>query len=169
MLLHIKPLSIKCLEISSVSPQYITLLSLCYNKTTFKVRDERMSEYHKIQTVFLRNPDSNYKNLLLGKFARPEFELLKNIDWVWTEKIDGTNIRIMWDGESVKFGGRTDNSQIRASLLEVLQNQFTVDKMSGVFQEQTEVCLYGEGYGHFSYQLSVISYQLSVPKAVCGA
>ncbi len=106
-----------------------------------------MNEYHKIQTVFLRNPDSNYKNLLLGKFAKPEFDLLKNIDWVWTEKIDGTNIRIMWDGESVKFGGRTNNAQIRASLLEVLQNKFTLDKMSVVFKEQTEVCLYGEGYG----------------------
>ncbi len=106
-----------------------------------------MNENHKIQTVFLRNPDSNYKNLLLGKFAKPEFDLLKNIDWVWTEKIDGTNIRIMWDGESVKFGGRTNNAQIRASLLEVLQNKFTLDKMSVVFKEQTEVCLYGEGYG----------------------
>ncbi|MGD1702196.1 RNA ligase family protein [Dapis sp. BLCC M229] len=106
-----------------------------------------MNEYHKIQTVFLRNPDSNYKNLLLGKWSKPEFDLLKNIDWVWTEKIDGTNIRIMWDGESVKFGGRTDNAQIRASLLEVLQNKFTVDNMSEVFKEQTEVCLYGEGYG----------------------
>ncbi|NEQ38317.1 MAG: hypothetical protein F6K40_19430 [Okeania sp. SIO3I5] len=106
-----------------------------------------MNEYHKIQTVFLRNPDSNYKNLLLGKFAKPEFDLLKNIDWIWTEKIDGTNIRIMWDGESVKFGGRTNNAQIRTSLLEVLQNKFTVDKMSVVFKEQTEVCLYGEGYG----------------------
>ncbi|MDY7003210.1 MAG: RNA ligase family protein [Cyanobacteriota bacterium] len=106
-----------------------------------------MNEYHKIQTVFLRNPDSNYKNLLLGKFAKPEFDLLKNIDWVWTEKIDGTNIRIMWDGESVKFGGRSDNAQIRASLLEVLQNKFTVDNMNAVFKEQTEVCLYGEGYG----------------------
>ena len=41
----------------------------------------------------------------------------------------------------------TDNAQIRTSLLEVLQNIFTVDKMSGVFKEQTEVCLYGEGYG----------------------
>ncbi|MGB3509143.1 MAG: RNA ligase family protein [Microcoleaceae cyanobacterium] len=106
-----------------------------------------MNEYQKIQTVFLRNPDSNYKNLLLGKWAKPEFELLKDIDWVWTEKIDGTNIRIMWDGESVRFGGRTDNAQIRASLIEVLQNKFTVDNMIAVFKEQTEVCLYGEGYG----------------------
>lgn len=97
-----------------------------------------MNEYHKTKAIFLRNSDSNYKNLLLGKFAKPEFDLLKNIDWVWTEKIDVTNIRILSDGESVKFGGRTDNAQIRPSLLGVLQNKFTVDNMNAVFKEQKE-------------------------------
>lgn len=106
-----------------------------------------MKEYHKIQTVFHRSPESNYKALMEGHWALPEFELLKDIEWVWTEKIDGTNIRILWDGKIVRFGGKTDNAQIPTFLLNVLQDTFTVEKMNAVFPEATGVCLYGEGYG----------------------
>ena len=106
-----------------------------------------MNEYHKIQTVFHRSPESNYKILMEGHWALPEFEMLKDIEWLWTEKIDGTNIRIMWDGQIVRFGGKTDNAQIPTFLLNVLQDTFTAEKMSAVFPEATSVCLYGEGYG----------------------
>lgn len=113
-----------------------------------------MKEYHKIQTVFLRSPESNFKNLMEGQWALPEFEALKDIEWVWTEKIDGTNIRIMWDGFNVRFGGKTDDAQIPTFLLKVLQDTFTPEKMSRQFgggfaaqAEKIEVCLYGEGYG----------------------
>ncbi|MEA3446494.1 MAG: RNA ligase family protein, partial [Bacteroidota bacterium] len=106
-----------------------------------------MKEYHKIQTVFLRSPESRYKNLMEGEWALPEFEALKDIEWVWTEKIDGTNIRIMWDGKIVRFGGKTDNAQIPVFLLNVLQDTFTAEKMNAVFPDATNVCLYGEGYG----------------------
>jgi hypothetical protein len=105
-----------------------------------------MKEYHKIQTVFLRTPESKFKTLMEGHWALPEFEALKNISWVWTEKIDGTNIRIMWDGIAVTFGGKTDNAQIPATLVKVLQLKFTPEKMKAVFAD-TSVCLYGEGYG----------------------
>lgn len=111
-----------------------------------------MEQYHKIQTVFLRSPESNYKNLMDGQWALPEFDLLQNIDWVWTEKIDGTNIRIIWDGVSVRFRGKTDNAQIPTFLLRVLQDTFTNEKMGERFgysepNNKIEVCLYGEGYG----------------------
>lgn len=113
-----------------------------------------MKEYHKIQTVFHRSPESNYKQLMEGVFALPEFELLKDIEWTWTEKIDGTNIRIIWDGFNVRFGGKTDNAQIPTFLLKVLQDTFTTEKMSQQFgkgynekDEKINVCLYGEGFG----------------------
>lgn len=106
-----------------------------------------MKQYHKIQTVFLRSPESNYKQLMEGVFALPEFDLLKDIEWTWTEKIDGTNIRILWDGETVRFGGKTDDAQIPTFLLRVLQDTFTAKKMKVVFKDATNVCLYGEGYG----------------------
>lgn len=106
-----------------------------------------MKQYHKIQTVYFRDPENNHKTLLEGSWAKPEFELLKDIDWICSEKIDGTNIRIMWNGENVRFGGKTDNAQIPAILIEALQDTFTNEKMKEVFSDADNVCLYGEGYG----------------------
>jgi len=106
-----------------------------------------MKQYHKIQTVYLRDPKTNYKTLLEGAWAKPEFELLKDIDWVCTEKIDGTNIRVMWDGGQVRFGGKTDKAQIPTILINVLQDTFTHESMNNCFPNADNVCLYGEGYG----------------------
>ena len=110
-----------------------------------------MKQYHKIQTVYKRDPNTHYKTLLEGDFSLPEFEYLKDNLWVFTEKVDGTNIRIMWDGENVMFGGKTDNASIPVFLLYKLQELFertTKKKMlKEEFGEEGEVCLYGEGYG----------------------
>jgi len=106
-----------------------------------------MKEYHKIQTVYFRDLENNHKTLLEGIWTKPEFELLKDIDWICTEKIDGTNIRIMWDGEQVRFGGKTDKTQIPTILIDALQDTFTNELMKECFPDADNVCLYGEGYG----------------------
>lgn len=106
-----------------------------------------MIQYHKIQTVFLRSPESNFKTLMEGRWALPEFELLKDIPWTWTEKIDGTNIRICWDGSTVQFQGKSDEAMMPTFLLKVLQKKFTPELLRSVFPEATNICLYGEGYG----------------------
>jgi len=113
-----------------------------------------MKEYHKIKTIFKR--DMNNKGRLIeGVYSLPEFEYLKNNKWVFTEKVDGTNIRIMWNGEKVVFGGRTDNAQIPVFLFYKLQELFEGDKIE-LFKQNfvdkegdsfDDVCLYGEGYG----------------------
>lgn len=105
-----------------------------------------MKEYHKITTVFNRNPETKFKTLIDGEFSKPEFEYLANNNWVFTEKVDGTNIRIMWDGAKVVFGGRTDRAQLYAPLVEKLSEYFYAGAMSEVFNSG-EVCLYGEGFG----------------------
>lgn len=63
-----------------------------------------MLEYHKIQTLFERDPKT--KKLIKGKFCNLTVEYLKNNVWTFTEKVDGTNIRVYWDGHNVHFGGR---------------------------------------------------------------
>jgi len=107
-----------------------------------------MKEYHKIPTVYERDPETKYKTLIEGKYATKELEYLCHLDWVGTEKIDGTNIRVMWDAETktVTFGGKTDNSQIPATLVAVLNARFPASLMESVFPEG-DVCLYGEGHG----------------------
>ena len=100
-----------------------------------------MREYHKINTIFKRDQQGK---LLIGQYSMPELEYLADNVWQFTEKIDGTNIRIMWDGQRVTYGGKTDNAQIPAFLVTRLQELFTADKFA---IWNAPVCLYGEGYG----------------------
>lgn len=104
-----------------------------------------MSEYHKIQTVFLRDPATNHKTLLEGQWSMPEFGYLDEARWVFTEKVDGTNVRVIWDGERVRFGGRTDDAQMQTTLLELLASRFNAERMADVFD--SPAILYGEGFG----------------------
>lgn len=79
-----------------------------------------MEEYQKIQTIFKRDPANRMKTLIMGEYSTPEFQFLKNNVWVFTEKVDGTNIRVGWDGNQIIFSGKTDNSQIPATLVNSL-------------------------------------------------
>ena len=108
-----------------------------------------MKQYHKIHTVFKRDMENNGKTLLEGQYSLPEFEFLANNRWVFTEKVDGTNIRIKWDGDNVQFGGKTDNASIPAKLVERLRECFPDDSAfkSSFSDCDVGVCLYGEGYG----------------------
>ena len=106
-----------------------------------------MKEYHKIQTVFKRDPITKYKTLLFGEYSIPEFEYLQNNIWQFTEKVDGTNIRIGIKDKQLVIKGRTDNAQIPTFLLATLMNMFDPNKLMDIFEENTDVCLYGEGYG----------------------
>lgn len=109
-----------------------------------------MKEYHKINSPFKRDDRGKF---LVGEWAQPEFEYLQNNLWSWTEKIDGTNIRIIWDGQSIQFGGKTDNAQLPTKLLKNLVDHFHGQWKPGVelfkeaFGTDGNVCLYGEGYG----------------------
>lgn len=115
-----------------------------------------MSEYHKIQTVFKRDPDTNFKTLLKGDWSTPEFEYLADSEWAFTEKVDGTNIRVMLSGYQedgkaygVTFGGRTDRAQLQATLVSRLEERFHNDTNRALLGEifPDGGCLYGEGYG----------------------
>lgn len=108
-----------------------------------------MSTYHKIITVWERDPSTNHKTLIEDKFATPELKFLAKNRWVFTEKVDGTNIRIIWDGVRVTLGGKTDRAQLFAPLVAVLQERFHQDNMLRVFPpvDYNNVILYGEGYG----------------------
>lgn len=107
-----------------------------------------MQEYHKIETLYER--DEKTKKLIEGNFRNPTVELLKNVNWVFTEKVDGTNIRVHWDGHKVEFGGRTDKAQIPTQLLERLEKLFGGYENEQIFEQKfgdKDVILFGEGYG----------------------
>ena len=107
-----------------------------------------MKTYHKIKTLWKRETERPC-NMIVGEYALPEFELLKDLDWVCTEKVDGTNVRIMWDGNKVKFGGKTDNAQMPIFLIDKLNELFGGESNEQLFEQTFDqpVCLYGEGFG----------------------
>lgn len=103
--------------------------------------------YPKIMSPFKRHIEGPLKNKLdWSQWSRPEFEALANLDWEWTEKIDGTNVRIVWDGYAVDFRGRTDAATLPLPLLAHLRDSFPEEILEQQFGA-TPVVLYGEGYG----------------------
>jgi hypothetical protein len=105
-----------------------------------------MQEYHKIQSVFHRNPATNMKTLLPGVWSLPEFEFLQDNEWVYTEKVDGTNIRVITHPANTNgpvFAGRTDNAAIPAPLVDRLRARF--DPLASVLAEKFKdgATLYG--------------------------
>lgn len=108
-----------------------------------------MKYYEKIETVYQRDMEGT-KALMTGVWRSPTVEFLKDLDWEWTEKVDGTNIRVIWDGYTVSYGGRTERANIPADLVNRLNEIFGTEEAAQVF-EQTfgghQVILFGEGYG----------------------
>ncbi|MBM3887132.1 hypothetical protein FJ364_04335 [Candidatus Dependentiae bacterium] len=92
-------------------------------------------EYPKINSLFKRNVSDN--TLIIGDYACPEFGLLKA--WRVEEKIDGTNIRIVYDPLATKpeaklaILGRSKDSAMPTQLHEWLKNHFTLDRVEQVF------------------------------------
>lgn len=111
-----------------------------------------MSEYHKIHSLFLRDEKSKFKNFLsdgdgFWHFSKPEFRYLAKNNWVFTEKVDGTNVRIYWEPgtKTVQIKGRTESAQMPTFLFQKLTEMFTPEKFAPLFDYP--IVLHGEGYG----------------------
>ena len=108
-----------------------------------------MNEYTKIETIFERDMEGT-KKLIEGKFRNETVEFLKDNQWICTEKIDGTNIGIVWDGHKVSYQGRTERAQIPAHLMNKLIEMFGGETNEELFEQkfgETQAILFGEGYG----------------------
>jgi hypothetical protein len=104
------------------------------------------TEYHKLWAPYKREPVKPFP-LIMGDWARPEFgELSELKSWTWTEKINGTNVRIIWDGHKVRIGGRTDGAQMPLFLVDWLRTEFPEELLENQFHANPAV-LYGEGFG----------------------
>lgn len=114
------------------------------------VRPETMhGTYHKIPTVWKRSPETH--ELIVGQPRSEEIGFLEECLWTWQEKIDGTNIRVHWDGQQVHFAGKTDRANLAAmNILPALEERFGGEKNAQLFEQifnDQPVTLYGEGFG----------------------
>ena len=108
-----------------------------------------MREYPKIETIFNRDTEGT-KKLIFGTYRDETVKYLRFNDWQFTEKIDGTNISVEWDGHAVSFHGRTERAQIPKHLLEYLEKTFLTTEAEELCEQtygDKNVILYGEGYG----------------------
>ncbi len=106
-----------------------------------------MITYPKIDTLLER--DLATFKVIQDRWKKPSFEYLKNNDWYFTEKIHGTNTRVLWDGNvsTLRYGGRSEDTQIPVFLLKKIQDIFEPlrDKLTSMFD--SPVTFYGEGFG----------------------
>lgn len=111
-----------------------------------------MIEYPSIPTVFKRDPETKHKTLLDGQYATPELEMLANIQWHWTEKVDGTNIRVHWNPleqveRRVLFQERTNKSKrVPITILRMLRRKLSESRFKSA-DLNLPLTLYGEAYG----------------------
>lgn len=108
-----------------------------------------MKHYPKINSIFKRDPNNNYKTFLFEEYSTSEIGYLAHNTWVGTEKLDGTSIVVHWDGENIKYGGHTPRSQIYSPLLTSLHKQFEpVYKLFKKLFSEDDVYFYLEGVGN---------------------
>lgn len=113
------------------------------------------TEYTKIDTIAKRDLEGN-KRLIDGTFRDPAIEYLQDVKFEATEKADGTNVSIHWDGHHVSIHGRTQAAQLPPRLTTMLEACFGGDDTEQVFEQLfppkedgtlAEVTIYGEGIG----------------------
>lgn len=100
-----------------------------------------MKEYHKIKWIYRFDEKTHLPIQELDEY----FNDIKDNQWIFTEKIDWTNIRIIRDWHKPEFAGRTDNAMIPPRLLKRLQEVFMEELFEQKFWEQP-VILYWEWY-----------------------
>ena len=107
-----------------------------------------MSQYHKIQSVFKRDKNNNYKTFLYGQYSIPEFEILKDIVWEGTEKFDGMNMRAEYTYGTLKeIYGKTEKAKIPNDLRSRMLTIFTNETAQELDMPQECVTFFGEGIG----------------------
>lgn len=104
--------------------------------------------YPKIRAIFNRNPET--KAVEIGKFSLPVFEYMRSNMWDFSLKVDGTNTRIIWNGERIVIRGHTNNAAYASSAVEFFKSTFLTDEFEELMEQSfgsNKVILFGETYG----------------------
>lgn len=97
--------------------------------------------YPKIDTIFERDEKTFKVNV--DKYKNPIYSIINK--WEFTEKIDGTNIRIL-KGDCLELGGRTEKAEVPKAIERYIFDIISMPKLEEIFGDK-EVIIYGEGYG----------------------
>ena len=109
-----------------------------------------MIPYPKIDTLLERDEKFKVKR---DAWKKPSFEYLASRDWIFTEKIHGTNIQVEWSAVTRTYclGGRKGTvSDIPPFLVKKLESIFDPrsEQITAMFKDTaSSVTFYGEGFG----------------------
>ena len=134
--------------------------------TAWKYGKDKELKYPKINSLWKRQGwhlEEGKKNnakyqaggqsLIIGDYAQDEFAQIKI--WNVQEKIDGTNIRVIfsaedWNLTTVFVHGRTDASEVPKHLNNYIEDHFfgrNVSALEKLMPNLDGIVLFGEGYG----------------------
>lgn len=116
------------------------------------------TEYGHIDTIWKRDmSDGPNKGIIIpGEFANDELQYLSTNEWVGTEKVDGTNIRIELSPRIMMINGKTDAAIIPPKLQAKFAEMFLGDagrtgaivaQFHDAWAREDQVVLYCEGFG----------------------
>lgn len=107
-----------------------------------------IKEYQKIGNLY--HFDEKRKEYT-ENFEDTIVNYLRELPWICTEKIDGTNTRIVWDGYGFSVLGRTNKSIVTPEVMEIFSKKFIANKdMETVFEQtfgEKQVILFVEMHG----------------------
>lgn len=105
-----------------------------------------MQPYSSIETLYKRDKATNKLNF--NEVRQPEWEMIKG--WMLTEKVDGTNIRVIVSEADIQIMGRSNNATVPPGIAAFILSTFpTHEEIVAYFGGLTDrtVTFYGEGYG----------------------
>lgn len=110
------------------------------------------TKYPKINSIYKR--DQN-KKFIIGDYSISEFKYLEQNTWQATEKIDGTNIRLVFKKDNSLIDtfilGRTEKSILPEHLkikLEQIIRDINIQKVFEKMKDGDTIIMFGEGYGN---------------------
>ena len=104
--------------------------------------------YYKIYSPWSRT-DIKSKTVNTEVFSDEYVEMLQNINWIGTEKVDGMNVNLYYDGNHIQFLGHTDKTQFDKEVKDFLDSLITPEReqiLEQIFGEK-EAFICGELIG----------------------
>lgn len=77
-------------------------------------------------------------------YREPELEYLAKNPWAYKRKLNGENMRVMWNGEQAVWNGKTNDFKTDAVTAEYMNSTFLEEIFEEKFGREKQVLLFGE-------------------------
>lgn len=102
--------------------------------------DEYGRQFHKrILSVPTKEKSAVYRTELLG--------YLSDLQWIYRRKLDGSNMRVQWNGEQALWNGKSNAYQCGSDITEYMNNVFQEEIFEEKFGRDKNVVIFGEIMG----------------------